>query len=74
MARCSAPPNSGPTYYSDARSAPVDSNESTFTAFLRSEIFAPEKIPGNLSIVTGVAVFLGGVAAIRTWGDMLIPA
>ena len=75
MARRSAPPHSGPAYYSGAsRGAITDPNESSFSAFLRTEVFAPEKIPGNLSIVTGAVVFFGGIAAIRTWGDILIPA
>lgn len=75
MARRSAPPHSGPAYYSGApRGAITDPNESAFSAFLRTEVFAPEKLPGNLSIVTGVAMFFGGIAAIRTWGDVLIPA
>lgn len=77
MARRSAPPGSGPAYYSGAparRGALHDPNESKFSAFMRDEIWAPEKLPGNLSILTGVVVFFGGIAAIRTWGDMLIPA
>ncbi|KAF5309775.1 hypothetical protein D9611_013604 [Ephemerocybe angulata] len=51
-----------------------DPNESAFSRFLRTEVFAPEKLPGNLSIATGVAVFLGGIAAVRTWGELLVPA
>lgn len=77
MARRAAPPGSGPAYYSGAparRGALQDANESKFSAFMREEIWAPEKIPGNLSILTGVVVFFGGIAAIRTWGEMLIPA
>lgn len=75
MARRAAPPGAGPAYYSGAptRGHLPDPNESAIAAFLREEIFAPEKLPGNLSIVTGVAVFLGGIAAIRTWGDLMIP-
>ncbi|KAI0083035.1 hypothetical protein BDY19DRAFT_1097928, partial [Irpex rosettiformis] len=47
-----APPNAGPGYYNGApsRGALTDPNESFFSAFLREEIFAPEKLPGNLSI------------------------
>lgn len=76
MARRAAPPGSGPAYYSGApaRRALNDPNESKFSAFMREEIWAPEKLPGNLSILTGVVVFFGGIAAIRTWGEMMIPA
>lgn len=76
MARRAAPPNAGPAYYNGApsRGALADPNESRFSAFLRDEIFAPEKLPGNVSILTGVAVFLGGIAAMRTWGELMIPA
>jgi len=77
MARRSAPPGSGPAYYSGApvrRGALHDPNESKFSAFMREEVWAPEKLPGNVSILTGLVVFFGGIAAIRTWGDMMIPA
>ncbi|KAF9813942.1 hypothetical protein IEO21_05378 [Rhodonia placenta] len=78
MARRAAPPGSGPAYYSGAppsrRGALADPNESAFSAFMREEIFAPEKVPGNLSILTGVVVFFGGIAAMRTWGELMIPA
>lgn len=50
-----------------------DPNESAFSRFIREEIFSPEKFSGNVSILTGVAVFFGGIAAIRTWGDIMIP-
>ncbi|KAI0684097.1 hypothetical protein BC835DRAFT_1391581 [Cytidiella melzeri] len=75
MARRAAPPHAGPAYYSGAppRGALADPNESFFSAFLKEEVFAPEKLPGNLSILTGVAVFLGGIAAIRTFGEFMIP-
>ncbi|KAI0933063.1 hypothetical protein AcW1_000006 [Taiwanofungus camphoratus] len=78
MARRAAPPGSGPAYYSGApiraRGAIPNPNESAFSSFMREEIWAPEKLPGNISILTGLAVFFGGIAAFRTWGEMLIPA
>ncbi|KAI0083038.1 hypothetical protein BDY19DRAFT_981122 [Irpex rosettiformis] len=75
MARRAAPPNAGPGYYNGtpSRGALTDPNESFFSAFLREEIFAPEKLPGNLSILTGAAVFFRGIAAIRTFGELIIP-
>lgn len=76
MARRAAPPHAGPAYYGSApsRGALADPNESRFSVFLREEIFSPEKLPGNISILTGVTVFLGGIAAMRTWGELMIPA
>jgi hypothetical protein len=41
---------------------------------MREQIWGPEKRSGNLNILTGVAVFLGGIAIARTWGDLMIPA
>ncbi|KAK7033647.1 hypothetical protein VNI00_012647 [Paramarasmius palmivorus] len=78
MARRSAPPGSGPAYVPKnpalARRQLVDPDESAFSRFLREEIYAPEKLPGNISIVTGVGMFFAGILAVRTWGDLLIPA
>ncbi|EJF56142.1 hypothetical protein BD309DRAFT_874313 [Dichomitus squalens] len=56
------------------RRAIQDPNESAFSRFLREEIFSPENIEGNLKIVTSVVVFFGGIAAMRTWGELMIPA
>lgn len=76
MARRAAPPGAGPAYYSGApsRAYLADPNESKIKAFLRDEIFAPEKFAGNVNILIGFTVFFGGIAAIRTWGDLMIPA
>ncbi|KAI9062273.1 hypothetical protein FKP32DRAFT_1612600 [Trametes sanguinea] len=56
------------------RRAIHDPNESAFSRFVREQIFAPENLPGNISILTAVTVFFGGIAAIRTWGELMIPA
>ncbi|KAF7305924.1 hypothetical protein HMN09_00746600 [Mycena chlorophos] len=59
MARRSAPLNSGPAYIPQSQSQRrtlADPNESAFARFLRTEIFAPEKIGGNISLVTGVGI------------------
>ncbi|KAF5384029.1 hypothetical protein D9757_006946 [Collybiopsis confluens] len=37
-----------------------DPNESAFSRFLREEIFAPAKLPGNISVAVGVGMFKGG--------------
>ena len=42
--------------------------------FIQTQILAPEKLAGNMNIVTAVTMFLGGIFAVRTWGDLMIPA
>ncbi|KAG6334859.1 hypothetical protein ID866_4235 [Astraeus odoratus] len=71
-----APQNATPGLFGapPPRRAIHDPNESAFSRFIREEIWAPEKLPGNIGIVTGVAVFAAGVFAARTWGDILVPA
>lgn len=77
MARRSAPPNSGPAYLSPYTNAPAgrrqlqDPNESRFSRFVREQILAPEKLAGNINILTGVGVFVGGIVVARTMGDLL---
>ncbi|KAF8174414.1 hypothetical protein BJ912DRAFT_858452 [Pholiota molesta] len=76
MARRSAPsaqPSYLPHPHNDPRSL-TDPNESAFSAFLRTEVYAPDKLPGNISIASAVAVFVGGIIAMRTWGDLMVPA
>lgn len=77
MARRNAPPNSGPGYIPQSQSQRrtiADPDESTFRRFLREEVFAQDKIGGNLSLLTGVGMFVGGILAVRTWGGMMVPA
>ncbi|KIM36309.1 hypothetical protein M413DRAFT_291192 [Hebeloma cylindrosporum] len=72
-----ATPSAQPAYLSHSHHDPRalhDPNESKFTAFLRTEVFAPEKLPGNISIASAVRLFVGGIIAIRTWGDLMVPA
>lgn len=77
MGRRSAPPNSGPAYLSPhphpgaGRRQLHDPNESALSRFMREQIWAPEKMPGNISILTGVGVFAGGIVVARTMGDFL---
>ena len=80
MARRSAAPNSGPAYYS--RSAVTgrpgiqdldDVEMSAFSRFMNEEVWAPEKLPGNIAIVTSVGVFAAGVFFVRKFGDLIIP-
>ncbi|PPQ90711.1 hypothetical protein CVT25_005019 [Psilocybe cyanescens] len=52
----------------------TDPNESGFSRFLRTEVFAPEKLPGNISIASALGVFFGGIVFIRTCGDYLVTA
>ena len=72
MSRRAAP--GGPLFAAPPRRVAHDPNESAFSRFIREEIMSPENIPGNLSILTSVAVFFGGIAAMRTWGELMIPA
>ncbi|KAF8629786.1 hypothetical protein AX17_005565 [Amanita inopinata Kibby_2008] len=75
MARRSAP-SAQPTYlpHPHQKRLSEDPNGSGFSRFLRTEIYAPEKMAGNLSILTGVAMFAAGIAAVRTWGELMVPA
>ncbi|KJA17643.1 hypothetical protein HYPSUDRAFT_146161 [Hypholoma sublateritium FD-334 SS-4] len=75
MARRSAP-SAQPSYLPHAQHDHhlTDSNESAFSKFLRTEVFAPEKLPGNISIGSAVGLFIGGIIAMRTWGDLMVPA
>ena len=83
MARRAAPPNSGPAYYTPAHLARTsgpngslaDPNESSsaWSRFLRTQIFAPDKLPGNINIVAGVGLFVGGVFVVRRWGELFVP-
>ncbi|TFK48022.1 hypothetical protein OE88DRAFT_589982 [Heliocybe sulcata] len=80
MARRSAPPGSGPAYMVPhgagrlGRPAHYDPDESAFSRFMNEQVFAPEKLPGNINIATAVGVFAFGIFAVRTWGDLLLPA
>ncbi|KII83951.1 hypothetical protein PLICRDRAFT_168482 [Plicaturopsis crispa FD-325 SS-3] len=79
MARRSAPPNSGPAYLAPhhahgGRRQLNDPNESAFSRFLREQLWAPEKLPGNIQIATAVSVFVGGIFVARRWGDLMVPA
>ncbi|KAF9043220.1 hypothetical protein BJ165DRAFT_1483501 [Panaeolus papilionaceus] len=72
MARRSAP-SAQPTYISHP-SRGGDADESAFSRFWRTEVVAPEKLPGNISVASAVGLFVGGIIAIRTWGDLMVPA
>ncbi|KAG6855689.1 hypothetical protein H0H87_012078 [Tephrocybe sp. NHM501043] len=79
MARRSAPPASAPSYVPHpsqrrAVGGGHDDEQSAFSRFLQNEILAPEKLPGNLNLLTGVTMFFGGVLAVRAWGELMIPA
>ncbi|KZV75220.1 hypothetical protein PENSPDRAFT_103274 [Peniophora sp. CONT] len=76
MARRAAPPGSGPAYYNPSaltRGPSNDPNESAFSRFLREQIFSPEKLPGNISIATGLGVFFGGILVMRRYGQLMVP-
>lgn len=50
-----------------------DPNEGAFSRFLRTEVWAPEKRAGNISLLVGVGMFVGGIVGVRTFGDALVP-
>ncbi|RDB29964.1 hypothetical protein Hypma_013809 [Hypsizygus marmoreus] len=79
MARRSAPAASGPSYVPHpsqrrALAGHGSDTQSAFSRFIQTEILAPEKLPGNISLVTGVTMFIGGILAVRTWGELMVPA
>ena len=80
MARRSAPPGSGPSYLSPShgtgpaggrRLGEVENDESAFQRFYREQIVAPQYLAGNLSILTGAVVFVGGIVGLRMFGEAL---
>lgn len=73
MARRAAPSASAPALPEKQRRL-NDANTSSFSRFMRDQVWAPEKLPGNISILTGVGVFIGGIVVVRTWGELMIPA
>jgi hypothetical protein len=75
MARRSAPPNLGEYIPLHAlRRTLADPDESTFSRFVREQIWASEKVAGNFNTLTSVGMFVGGIIAVRTWGDLMLPA
>lgn len=74
MARRAPPQNAALFGVPPPRRALNDPNESVFSRLIREEVFAPEKLAGNINIFTAVSVFAAGVFVARTWGDLLVPA
>ncbi|EUC65730.1 transmembrane protein, putative, partial [Rhizoctonia solani AG-3 Rhs1AP] len=52
----------------------ADANEGAFSSFMKNEIWAADKRAGNISLLTGVGLFLGSIILVRNFGDLLIPA
>lgn len=63
-----APPNA----YIQPRGAGVDPDESAFKQFIRTQVFAPEKREGNISLLVGLSMFAGGIIGVRLFGDALV--
>jgi hypothetical protein len=52
-----------------------DEDDANFvTRFIRDEITSPEKLPGNLNLAAALALFLGGIWGVRTFGELMVPA
>jgi len=49
-------------------------NNHNVLRFFRTQVFAPEKLAGNLSIASALGLFAGGIVVFRTWGDLMVPA
>lgn len=61
-----------PTYGSGSRGRLPDPNESWFSRYYRDQIAAPQYLAGNLSILTSIGLFAGGIAAVRQWGPEVL--
>jgi hypothetical protein len=75
--RAAAGPSYAPHPIHPRRAAVEDKDtkvETPYEKFMREEIWDPEKKAGNLNIVAGLGLFVGGIVAVRTWGDLMIPA
>ncbi|KAH8824094.1 hypothetical protein DL96DRAFT_1586290 [Flagelloscypha sp. PMI_526] len=66
-------PLGGPAYLTPAPSTAPPPNEGAFGRFLRTEIFSPEKLPGNIAVAVSVTMFTAGITAVRLWGDLMVP-
>ena len=71
MARRAAPPGYMASPYGAPRARLPDPNESWAGRFYRGQIIAPQYIAGNITILTSLALFAGGVFATRQWGEIL---
>ncbi|TDL22437.1 hypothetical protein BD410DRAFT_262122 [Rickenella mellea] len=76
MARRAAQAGPSTAYISPAhisgRHESVDPNETTISRFIREEIVAPQHLPGNVNIVAALCLFVGGIVAVRQFGDILV--
>ncbi|KAG8713646.1 hypothetical protein FRC11_011547 [Ceratobasidium sp. 423] len=52
----------------------ADADEGVFSSFMKNEVWAADKRAGNISLLTGVGLFLGSIVLVRNFGDLLIPA
>ncbi|KAH7330560.1 hypothetical protein B0J17DRAFT_678598 [Rhizoctonia solani] len=68
-----APRSRQPAYLTHAGPG-ADTDEGAFSSFMKNEVWAADKRAGNLSLLTGVGLFLGSIVLVRNFGDLLIPA
>ena len=52
----------------------IDSDETALQRFMREQIWNPQYLPGNISIAMSLGLFVGGILAVRKWGDLLVLA
>jgi hypothetical protein len=55
----------------DRRQLDQAEQPTSFVQTIKSELFSPEKLPGNLNIALSVTVFTGAIVFLRNWGDLL---
>ncbi|KAF8266291.1 hypothetical protein EI94DRAFT_1586198 [Lactarius quietus] len=44
-----------------------------WSRFLRMQVFAQDKLLGNMNIVTGVRLFVGGIFIVHRSGELFVP-
>ena len=77
MARRSAAQTHTAAHYAPTGRYPVyelDSDETPYQRFIREQILSPQYLGGNINIVLSMTLFLGGVFAVRSWGEILVIA
>ncbi|KAF8342886.1 uncharacterized protein EI90DRAFT_800940 [Cantharellus anzutake] len=74
MARRTPVPPSYLTQAGQGLFAPPPEDESAWSHFLRTQVYAPEFSQGNLNIVISIGLFAASIAAVRTFGEAFAPA
>jgi len=54
-------------------STPVEPARPSFGQILRYEFSDPESKAANVGVLIGLGLFAGGIVALRSFGDLLVP-